>query len=68
MMIEYRSEDYEMIDWVAEFRKLLGDKFIGVTIRTPNVPIEFRMTVELEPSEINEVRQLTDKEWIKVKS
>lgn len=66
-MIEYRSEDYEPLDWKAELRKVLGDKLIGVTTMTPNNLIEFRTTVELEANEMNELRSLTGKDWTKQK-
>ncbi len=64
-MIQYRSEDYEVINWEQELKKLLGDKFIGRTIRTPNQLIEFRTTVELEAAEVNEIKRLSGRDWIK---
>lgn len=64
-MIEYRSDDYEFPDWDVELKKVLGDKFIGCTVRTPNDVIEIRFTVELEPSELNELKKLTGKDWTK---
>lgn len=67
MRIEYWSEDHDVIDWEAELRKVLGDKLVGVTVRTPNTVIEIRTTVEMEPGEMAEVMKLTGKGWTKQK-
>ena len=67
MMIEYWSEDHELINWETELRKILGDKLVGLTVRTPNILIEIRTIVELEANEVNEVQKLTGKNWMKKK-
>ncbi len=66
-MIEYWSEDHELINWETELRKILGDKLVGLTVRTPNILIEIRTIVELEANEVNEVQKLTGKNWMKQK-
>lgn len=66
-MVEYWSEDHDVVDWEAELRKVLGDKLVGLTVRTPNEVIEIRTTVEIEPSEMSEIGKLTGKKWVRKK-
>lgn len=67
MTVEYWSEDHDKVDWEEELKKILGDKFIGATVTTPNKLIEIRTTVEMEPPELNEIKRITDKGWTKQK-